>query len=446
MIPYRFEVYFDDDKLEPTIDPELYKGKVRVFHKYSNRNGSYISDEYAEQLAVSAYHKPIIGSYSIERQDFKGHTCHEEAKAYGYVIPDSLEWTLHEDKDGVSRSYATYDILVWAKYWEEAKTLFQKTQSMEIDPDTIKGEWKLINGDIEEFVYTEGVMAGLCILGDHCEPCFHGAAFFSTDNSDYKNFMDAIKNYYTIGGKDAMNVKVAGLEHANFASLWDALNPNFNEDGAYLIDAVPCEITETEVLAMPCGAAGTIDRYSYSVSEEGVFSIEKLDSTDYKASVADFEDKLAASVSQFEELQTQFAAIGIEKETLQSNYEELQTSHNDLVAKCEQLAAEIETLRGEIAARETTITEQASEIAAYELKEKDALISKFSGVLPVDTIQEIEGKKSDLSVSELNTALALEYTNFSLSKEKNEIRVPQIPEDKKNKESDLAKILKNYRK
>lgn len=446
VIPYRFDVLFDSDKLEPTIDPELYKGKVRVFHKYSNRNGSYISDEYAQKLAVSAYHKPVIGFYNVDKQDFEGHTTHEQSKAYGYVVPNSLEWVDHLDKDGTIRNYATYDILVWAKYWEEAKKLFQKTQSMEIDPDTIKGEWTLINGDIEEFVYTDGVMAGLCILGDEHEPCFHGAAFFSTEGSDYKDFMAAIKNYYTLGGKNAMNVKVAGLEHANFTSLWNALNPNFNEEGAYLIDAVPCEITETELFAIPCNAAATVERYSYTVSETGEFSIEKIDSIDYKTSSADNENKLAEATTKYTELEGRFSAVSEEKDTLQATYDSLKIDYENLVANYDQLISEIEQVRGIVAECDLAIAEKDSVIAAYELKEKDALISKFSGALPVETIQEMESKKGDLSVSELNAALALEYTNFSLSKEKDSLRVPQVREENKEKESDLVKILKNYRK
>ena len=114
---------------------------MRVFYKHLNRNGSYITDKFAEKFALSAYSKPIIGTYDIEIDDFKGHESHEEAKSYGYVIPGSLTWEKNTDADGVIRNYATYDVIIWAKYWKETENIFSKKQSMEIDPDTIKGEW-----------------------------------------------------------------------------------------------------------------------------------------------------------------------------------------------------------------------------------------------------------------------------------------------------------------
>ena len=123
---------------------------MRVFYKYLNRNGSYISDGFAEKLALSAYSKPIFGTYDINIEDFKGHEGHEEAKSYGYVVPGSLTWEDNVDEDGVTRRYATYDVVIWAKYWKEAEQIFTKKQSMEIDPDTIKGEWMYILHEGEE--------------------------------------------------------------------------------------------------------------------------------------------------------------------------------------------------------------------------------------------------------------------------------------------------------
>ena len=125
-IPFQFDISFEEGGLHPTSDPELYSGKVRVFYKYSNRNGSYITDEFAIKLAESAYNKPVIGYYDAVRGDFLGHEGPEMAKAYGFVIPGSLEWVDHLDEDGVTRCYATYEVLVWAKYWQEAAKLFEK--------------------------------------------------------------------------------------------------------------------------------------------------------------------------------------------------------------------------------------------------------------------------------------------------------------------------------
>ena len=139
-IPFRFDAEFDAASFTPTSDPTLRVGRVRVFYKHLNRNGSFITDKFATKLALSAYGKPLVGTYDRDACDFKGHETPEEAKAYGFVLPGSLSWEDHEDSDGVTRNYATYDVVVWSEYWDEAKTIFTKTQSMELDRNTIQGK------------------------------------------------------------------------------------------------------------------------------------------------------------------------------------------------------------------------------------------------------------------------------------------------------------------
>ena len=466
-IPFRFDVSFDEGGLHPTQDPQLYQGKVRVFYKYSNRNGSYITDEFADRLSQSAYCKPVFGYYDVEVEDFLGHEGPEKAKAYGFVIPGSLEWTEHLDDDGQNRTYATYDILVWAKYWQEAMKLFTKTQSMEIDPDTVRGEWRMIgDSTIEEFVFTAGDMAGLCILGDMKTPCFEGAAFFSMNDDSYVEFTQAIKNYFSNGGKDAMNVKVAGLEHEHFELIWNALNPNFNEEGAYSINLIPCEITEEHVFALSCETAGQVNKYSYSIDEEGKLVLaEEFEVVNFKeqaatlqGQIAEFEaaraemdtkltdalntytelkDQYDALVSGKEELQNQFAALQEELNKLKEEYE---LKQNELSAKEEEFNAQAATL----VEKDATIQQYSQVIEEYENKEKDSIIKKFSAAMPVEVLQEIEAKKDSLTIKELNTELALEYTKYSMAKEQHE--EIHIPQHKEEEEPALFKILKNYKK
>ena len=44
----KFPVEFYGDAEQ--ITPVLSKGRCRIFYKYENRNGTYISDEFAEKL------------------------------------------------------------------------------------------------------------------------------------------------------------------------------------------------------------------------------------------------------------------------------------------------------------------------------------------------------------------------------------------------------------
>ena len=458
-IPFRFDISFEEGGLLPTSDPELFQGKVRVFYKYSNRNGSYITDEFAEKLAKSAYNKPVIGYYDAMRGDFLGHEGPDLAKAYGFVIPNSLTWTDHLDEDGVTRTYATYDVLVWAKYWQEASKLFTKTQSMEIDPETVRGEWRMMDDSpFEEYVYTEGVMAGLCILGDMKTPCFEGAAFFSMNDDSYIEFTKAIKNYFSNGGKDAMHVKVAGLEHEHFEVIWNALNPNFSEEGAYSINLIPCEITEEHIFALSCENAGQVNKYSYSFDEEGKLVIaEEFEVINYKAQVAEFEaarsemdTKLTDALNTYTELKDQYDTLVADKEALQGQFnalqEELNTLKADFEAKQQELNAKQDEFNAQAATlveKDATIQQYSETITEYEKKEKDAIISKFAACMPAEILQSITDKKDSLTIKELNTELALEYTKFSMAKEqKQEVHIPQEPAE----EPTLFKILKAYKK
>lgn len=433
-IPLYFDVSFGG--LRPTDDSQLYLSSVRVFYKYSNRNGSYITDDFAETFSKTAYCKPIIGCYDVEKQDFLGHEGAEEAKAYGFVIPNSLTWQEHLDEDGVLRTYATYDVLLWAQYWDEAKKIFSKSQSMEIDPKTVRGEWRLIEGSpFEEFVYTDGEMAGLCVLGDTKTPCFEGAAFFTTDDNSYVEFTKAVKNYFSNGGKNAMNVKVAGLDHEHFEAFWDYLNPNFNEESAYLIECLPCEIAENYFCAVSCD--GKISKYTYSFTEEGALVVdEQVEVIDYKENAATFEsqnaeisNQLTEANSLYEELKNQYEALVSDKEALAARFEELQNQFDSLKATYESAQQEIE--------------QKTSTISEYENREKEAIINKFSACLPTEIVSGIADKKNELTIAELNTAFAIEYTKFSMAKEqKEDIHIPQEPKE----EPALYKILKAYRK
>jgi len=49
----------------------LSKARCRIFYKYENRNGTYITDEFAEKLISSLPYVPVKGIYSDE--DYTDH-------------------------------------------------------------------------------------------------------------------------------------------------------------------------------------------------------------------------------------------------------------------------------------------------------------------------------------------------------------------------------------
>lgn len=89
----KIPIYFDTIVLDSPVQQISYEDTnacrlhVGVFTKYKNRNGSYITDEYADFLIRSATRGncPVVGFFDPEEQDWASHTGPKLANGYGYV-------------------------------------------------------------------------------------------------------------------------------------------------------------------------------------------------------------------------------------------------------------------------------------------------------------------------------------------------------------------------
>lgn len=417
-IPYKFDVLIDSTDLTPTSDPELYTTKLRVFYKGLNRNGSYITEEYADRLALSAYSKPVLGAYNYDTQRFGGHEGPIAAKAYGYIIPGSLTWTEHFDKDGTLRTYATYDALLWAAYWEEAKKIIGKGESMEIDVKTISGDWRLVdNNGTEAFFYTDGVMAGVTVLGDTKEPCFEGAAFFSTKDVEYNQFMKAISNYLN-GGNNTME---------NEENVIEQEQPEV--DHAVIVEDEEHVIQPEEPV----------------VEEEHQETEQEV--TEPEAEAEDSNEAEVEEEAETNEYEQKY-------NELMTSYNELKAQYDELSAKYDEQSASLEQAncacgekdkkhQAECEEYDLKIANLNDALKKYETAEKQRIIDKFTKSLPSDIMQEIANDAEKMTVNELNTRCAVEYTNFSMAKEEQE---PEIHIPRVDKPSALSDILNRYKK
>lgn len=373
--------------------------KVRVYYVGKNRNNSYISPEFSEEFAKTAYNKPVVGTYDVITKDFKGHESPKQAKAYGFIIPDSLAWKYNLDPDGVIRRYATYSVLLWAEYWEEAKKIIGKSQSMELNRDSIVGYWTDYldseNGINEVYVYTSASIKGICILGDDREPCYEGASFFEKDES-YSNFIKAVEKFNKIGGFDKMDNTITNLEE-EFAAAKKRCNELEDENK---------QLNE---------------KYTQAAEELNILK------------------------EQFDTLTTSFNDLTSRNEELQNNYEALTATHTELQNNYETLQQSFEEIKNKYETIQVENSDLKIKNQNYENQDKQRLMDKFRNLLPNEVFSEIESKISDFSYPELQTKLSLEYTSFSLSKNTNEdtVRVPN--HFNLEGESELTKLLKNYR-
>jgi hypothetical protein len=163
-------IYFDNAIVISSPEPlssekNLSRLKVGVFYRYGNRNGSYITDEVANMLIDSATKgdTPVIGFFDPQTQGWAGHTGPMLASGYGYV-EDFEGWQMMKDTDGVEREYAVFSVILFTKYFKEASMVVGQNQSMELNIDSIQGDWATID-ETEYFVYTAAEIMGLCIIG-----------------------------------------------------------------------------------------------------------------------------------------------------------------------------------------------------------------------------------------------------------------------------------------
>lgn len=224
------------------INPLVSNCQIKVLYVGENRNRSYISKEVAEDMAKSLRGTPIVGYYIEDKQDFgdhgeqlvidgEGFHFNTLTKPYGFVAPDAKVWFQDfEDMDerGIKtvRTYLVTDGYLWTGQFEECRSLLTnaKSQSMELDIETLNGEWSnAVNNNYELFIINDAIFSKLCILGDDVEPCFEGASIApKAYNLDFqKTLFSMVKDLQEIkseGRANSMNTEIIENNDLNAAA------------------------------------------------------------------------------------------------------------------------------------------------------------------------------------------------------------------------------------
>lgn len=224
------------------INPLVSNCQIKVLYVGENRNRSYISKEVAEDMAKSLRGTPIVGYYIEDKKDFgdhgeqlvidgEGFHFNTLTKPYGFVAPDAKVWFQDfEDMDerGIKtvRTYLVTDGYLWTGQFEECRSLLTntKSQSMELDSETLNGEWSnAVNSNYELFIINDAIFSKLCILGDDVEPCFEGASIAPRAyNLDFqKTLFSMVKDLQEIkseGRVNSMNTEINENNDLNAAA------------------------------------------------------------------------------------------------------------------------------------------------------------------------------------------------------------------------------------
>ena len=451
-------VYGNLTKYSDTIS----KGRCRIFYKYANRNGTYITDEFAEKLLSTIPYTPVKGIYDNFDEDYTDHGNKRSlGRIYG-IVPENpnLQWEKHLDEDGIEREYACVDVLIFTALYEEAGEIFGKAQSMEIYEPSIKGSWKIINGR-RMFEYTEGSFLGLQVLGEDVEPCFEGAAFFSLYSS-LKQLVDEIKEYtlklpeINTGGQSQMfeklNFKLSDSEKHN--AIWNLINPNYNEEGGWTIEYAICDIYDDYALAYNYAEA-SYERIYYTKNDETneVSIIERkkvfiIDVTESEMNALDtirtlngdtYEkaDEVYSQASKVSELEEQNSTYAQKIEELNENISTLETEKGNFTTQLEEANNTIASLNEEIDSLNTYK-------ANIELKEKEEVISSYTGLLGEEILDSYKEKISDFTAIDLDKELAYELKKNNVTVFSKNPNPGFIPKDEPK--TGIEAILSKYKK
>lgn len=236
-------------QLVPLKNSAFSKARCRIFYKGLNRNGSYIDDETAEQMISTLPGTPVIGNFDGDKDDFLGHIWDKEHSIpYGFVPEDmNFKWEMFLDPDGVYRTYACADLVLWTGRYPVASKIVGKSHSMELNPDTMKGEWIEEDGEYV-FKITEAEFFGLCVLGDKDEPCFEGSCFYShiSKGNDFAFLKKELKSLFDSYTKnsDGAEENLTGGQEMDKENL-KPQNPEMEEEEVLVPEETDSEETKS---------------------------------------------------------------------------------------------------------------------------------------------------------------------------------------------------------
>lgn len=404
----------------------LSKARCRIFYKGANRNGTFITDEFAESLIESLPYVPIKGIYDNMKDDFTDHGRERyEGRIYG-IVPENpnFAWETHLDEDGVERNYACVDVLLFTGiYQKEALQIVGKSQSMELYKDSIEGDWQFINGQ-KYFVFTKGCFLGLQALGNDVEPCFEGAAFYSLFES-LQDLLDRVKEFdlkdeKDKGGKEMAIETFKISDDQKFNMIWSLLNPNFNEEGDWVMDYCITDIYDQYALTF-----NLVDkRYErvYYTKDDATDSLELGErEVAYIVDINEAEKKALTTLrvmngETFENVDEKFSQIEVlenEKTEFNQKIDEQAEAIATLTQEKEDLGAELEQVKtsfAEASEANSNLTNELEGLKEFkhqvEVNEKNEVIDAYVEQLDAEVLNGYRERIDEFTQEELGKELA----------------------------------------
>ena len=398
------------------------KARCRIFYKYGNRNGTYITDEFAEKLLSTIAYAPVKGIF--EYDDYTDHgTRRSEGRIYG-IVPENynLAWEAHVDEDGVERIYACVDVIIFTALYKEANDIVGKSQSMELYEPSLQYHKQIIEGQ-QYIVFDAGCFLGLQVLGDEVEPCFEGAAFFSLrENIEQaiSKIQELTNTFTKNGGKEEVKVNFKFSDGDKYEQIFDLLNTNFNEEGNWTVTYGIGEIYDDYALVYNLETKEVFRAY-YQKDEDAVTlgdmkKVYIIDITEEEKVTVDTLRRLNGETYEkvepvLENAKENFKKISElegKKVELENSVSTLNTEKSAFEEKFNLSQGENETLKNEIEALK-------SYKLGIENEQKESVLSEYENQLSDEILNSYKEKINEYSVIDLDKELAYELKKANIS-------------------------------
>ena len=417
------------------LNPLISKCEIKVLYTGKNRNRSFISKEVATKMANSLPGTPIVGQYFYQTGDFGDHGEEElviddkgirfikSTVPYGFVATDAKVWWQNfVDKDGVEREYLLTEGYLWTGRYPDCKRIIEKGnhQSMELDRDSLVGEWSKISGEWskfendehEYFIISDAVFSALCILGEEVEPCFEGAnitkkggIMYSLDRDEFKEKMldfmadlkDALNNLGYEGGKQVENLNNPTIETpvVETPEVEAITEPVVEETVVEEVVETPEAVEGAEAAEVEESSEEVEEEFAKK-KEEGEANEEDSNSEDKKESNSEEEDD--------KEKKKNYSLEEVVE------YQELLTKYAELEGQFNAISEELNSIKPEY----NKLKEKAIEA---EEKAKEDMINSFY-MLSEEDKAEVRANKANFSLEDIEAKLSVicvrKKVNFDL--------------------------------
>lgn len=398
------------------------KARCRIFYKYGNRNGTYITDEFAEKLLSTIAYAPVKGIF--EYDDYTDHgTRRSEGRIYG-IVPENynLAWEAHVDEDGVERTYACVDVIIFTALYKEANDIVGKPQSMELYEPSLQYHKQIIEGQ-QYIVFDAGCFLGLQVLGVEVEPCFEGAAFFSLHEyveQAISKIQELTNTFTKKGGKEEVKVNFKLSDGDKYEQIFDLLNTNFNEEGNWTVTYGIGEIYDDYALVYNLETKEVFRAY-YQKGEDTVTlgdmkKVYIIDITEEEKVTVDTLRRLNGETYEKVEPVLENAKENFEKiSELEGKKVELENSVSTLNTEKSALEEKFNLSQGENETLKNEIEALKSYKLGIENEQKESVLSEYENQLSDEILNSYKEKINEYSVIDLDKELAYELKKANIS-------------------------------